>query len=258
MSLQEAVTFNLTPAGTTAATATQIDITATDVYTSPSSSAASGVRLPPDASNGMQVAIYNNGSVPLNVWPAQPSVYSTAAGSIAGGAAGAAAVVQPGASLVLVNNSGDLGVYGSWYAKSASAAYNPAAGGAVTRLTNLTASRAILPSESGTTFLINPTSAFTATLPAVATSAGLSYRFIVTTSVANTFTVSALSTNWSGQLFFGNGSSSTVEGLNANGSTNVIFGASQAGARLSCLCTGAAWQVTDSSSTVLSGGFSVS
>lgn len=180
---------------------------------------------------GFPVTVYNAGANALSIYP-------PVGGTILGGATNIACSLASGSQQTFVSKDGVA------FLSTGTLKTVVAAG----------ATRAILPSESGTTFTCSQAAARIYTLPAVATSAGISYKFVVTAVAANTITIRAASACIIGQLHYGAGAPTAVTGLNATSSTDIVFAASQlVGSYVSLECDGTSWLIVGSASTIASG-----
>lgn len=131
-------------------------------------------------------------------------------------------------------------------------------GGRVSNLRQATvtlgADRAIGVAESGCLFTMSAAAARIYTLPAVATSAGTRYRFVVGTAGANTITIRAATAVTIGPLNLGAAGAVTV--LLAANHADVIFAVNQAiGAYVDYHCDGTKWYVHGQS--LIAAGFTV-
>ena len=118
------------------------------------------------------------------------------------------------------------------------------------------ASRAIAASESGTTLTMSAAAARIFTLPAVATSAGVRYKFVVTTVGANTITIRAASACQIGQVIYSAGAPTASTSLNLTSSTDLVFAVNQlVGSWAEYECDGVSWFVKGMST--IASGFTV-
>ncbi len=115
----------------------------------------------------------------------------------------------------------------------------------------ITTTAALTAAQSGSLITVSSATAYTVTLPAVATSSGVSYDIVKLNATANAVQVSALTAVMQGTIDFADA------GTGANGTlvaakTNLVFIATAlAGDRIHLDCDGVNWYVTAFSGTTL-------
>ena len=115
------------------------------------------------------------------------------------------------------------------------------------------ATRNIAIGESGRVISCSAAVARVFTLPAVATSAGADYLFVVSVGGANTITISGATAVLNGKVTYGAGAPTAETGLQLTNNTSLVFAASQViGSWARCVSDGTIW-IVSGASTIASG-----